>query len=254
MAGLRRSSATRKLLEEFRHRLRFRLTMSIRRRSRRWLTQNHPLVRPVYLALIHGSTFFAATEEGALAPPGSPNIGLFYQDTRFLSHYELRTNGQAPALLSCNSTGADLARVGLTVRGGAVAGTDLDLPINTIFIDREFLLGRDRLFDTLTIQNFHHTNVKLTVELLFSADFMDIFQVRGLLRGKSGRYARPLVEDACVRFRYEGLDDRIRFTEIGFAPRPQLLEGTSCAMGAGPSPARADLPDRYSGHGGDLSR
>ncbi|MDT7813329.1 MAG: hypothetical protein QOH35_985 [Acidobacteriaceae bacterium] len=178
------------------------------------------------LALIHGSTFFAATEEGALVPPGSPNIGLFHQDTRFLSHYELRTNGQAPALLSCNSSGADLARVGLTVRGGAVAGTDLDLPINTIYIDREFLLGRDRLFDTLTFQNFHHTNVRLTVELLFSADFMDIFQVRGLLRGKSGRYARPLVEDARVRFRYEGLDDRIRFTEIGFTPQPQLLEGS----------------------------
>ena len=78
-------------------------------------------------ALIHGSTFFTATEEGALVPPGSPNIGLFYQNTRFLSHYELRTNGQAPALLSCNSTRADLARVGLTVRGGAVAVSDLDL-------------------------------------------------------------------------------------------------------------------------------
>jgi glycogen debranching enzyme len=185
-----------------------------------------PLGSSGSLALIHGSTFFAATEEGALVPPGSPNMGLFFQDTRFLSHYELRTNGQAPALLSSNSTDADLARVGLTVRGGAVAGTDLDLPINTIFIDREFLLGRDRLFDTLTFQNFHHTNVKLTVELLFSADFMDIFQVRGLLRGRNGRYARPMVEGTRVRFRYEGLDDRIRYTEIGFAPQPQLLEGT----------------------------
>ncbi len=114
----------------------------------------------------------------------------------------------------------------MTVRGGAVPGTDLDLPINTIFIEREFLLGHDRLFDTLTFQNFHHTNVKMTVELLFSADFMDIFQVRGLLRGKSGRYTRPLVADARVRLRYEGLDDRIRFTEIGFTPQPQLLEAS----------------------------
>ena len=198
----------------------------VRRPSRRRPTQSRRLVPSGLLALIHGSTFFAATEEGALVPPGSPNIGLFHQDTRFLSHYELRTNGQAPALLSCNQHGRRSRAGGLTVRGGAVAGTDLDLPINTIFIDREFLLGRDQLFDTLTFQNFHHTNVKLTVELLFSADFMDIFQVRGLLRGKSGRYTRPLVEDARVRFRYEGLDDRIRFTEIGFTPRPQLLEGT----------------------------
>ena len=159
-------------------------------------------------------------------PPGSPNVGLFHQDTRFLSHYHLLTNGLAPALLSSTSAGADLARVGLTVRGGTVAGTNLDLPVNTIFIDREFLLGRDKLFDTLTFQNFHHSSVPLTVELLFSADFMDIFQVRGLLRGKSGRYARPGIEDARVRFRYEGLDERVRFTEMGFTPRPQLLEGT----------------------------
>jgi glycogen debranching enzyme len=185
-----------------------------------------PLGSSGLLALIHGSTFFAATEEGALVPPGSPNIGLFHQDTRFLSHYDLLTNGQAPALLSSNSAGADVARVGLTVRGGAVAGTDLDLPINTVFIDREFLLGRDRLFDTLTFQNFHHSNVPLTVEILFFADFMDIFQVRGLLRGKSGRYARPHIEDARVRFRYEGLDERVRITEVGFTPQPQLLEGT----------------------------
>ena len=34
------------------------------------------------------------------------------------------------------------------------------------------------------------------------------------------------VEGARVRFRYEGLDERVRFTEMGFAPRPQLLEGT----------------------------
>ncbi len=187
-----------------------------------------PLGSSGLMALIHGSTFFAATEDGTLMPPGSPSIGLFHQDTRFLSHYELLTNGQAPALLSCSSTGADLARVGLTVRGGAVAGADLDLPVNTVFVDREFLLGRDRLFDTLTFQNFHHTNVKLTVELLFASDFMDIFQVRGLLRGKSGRYARPLVEDARVRLRYEGLDDGIRVTELGFTTQPQLLEG-ACA-------------------------
>ena len=200
--------------------------MWIRRRSPRWPTQSRRLVPPVYWRLSMGPLFLRLQRKAPWYRPGSPSIGLFFQDTRFLSHYELRTNGQAPALLSCNSTGADLARVGLTVRGGAVAGTDLDLPINTIFIDREFLLGRDRLFDTLTFQNFHHTNVKLTVELFFSADFMDIFQVRGLLRGKSGRYTRPLVERARVRFRYEGLDDRIRFTEIGFAPQPQLLEGT----------------------------
>lgn len=182
-----------------------------------------PFTSSGMLALIHGATFFAATEEGALLPPGAPNIGLFHNDTRFLSHYELRTNGQPPALLSCNSTGADLARIGLTVRAGTVPGTNLDLPINTIYIDRELLLGRDRLFDVLTLQNYHDGEVTVTVELFYAADFMDIFQVRGLLRGKSGRYARPRVQRSSVRIRYEGLDDRVRWTDIRFTPSPRAI-------------------------------
>jgi hypothetical protein len=128
-----------------------------------------PFTSSGMLALIHGATFFAATEEGALLPPGAPNIGLFHNDTRFLSHYELRTNGQPPALLSCNSTGADLARIGLTVRAGTVPGTNLDLPINTIYIDRELLLGRDRLFDVLTLQNYHDGEVTVTLILWISS-------------------------------------------------------------------------------------
>ncbi|MEA2262516.1 MAG: N-terminal domain of (some) glycogen debranching enzyme, partial [Acidobacteriaceae bacterium] len=48
------------------------------------------------LAIIRGSTFFAATRGGDLIPPGAPQVGLFCDDTRFLSHLELRINGQEP--------------------------------------------------------------------------------------------------------------------------------------------------------------
>lgn len=177
------------------------------------------------LALIRGTTFFAATRHGDLMPPGAPHIGLFYNDTRFLSELELRVNGQEPVVLSSTTAGADIARVELTVRGGTVPGENLDLPVNTVYIHREQLLDSDHLYDVLEIQSFLDAEVTLTVELRFASDFMDIFQVRGLLRGKSGRYYEPDVQDSSVCFVYGGLDGRSRLTELCFDPPPQTLEG-----------------------------
>jgi glycogen debranching enzyme len=176
------------------------------------------------LAIIRGTTFFAATLRGDLMPPGAPQVGLFCDDTRFLSRLELRVNGQEPVVLSSTTMGSDMVRVELTVRGGPMAGDNLDLPVNTVYIHREQLLDRDRLYDILDIRNFHDTEVALNIELFFAADFMDIFQVRGLLRGKSGRYFSPQVHDSTVRFFYEGLDNRDRTTVLSFTPQPQILE------------------------------
>jgi glycogen debranching enzyme len=92
-------------------------------------------------------------------------------------------------------------------------------------VHREQLLYGDRFFDVLDIQSYHHLEVNLVVELLYSADFMDIFQVRGLLRGKSGRYFQPDAQKSDVLLHYEGLDDRERFTRISFSPQPEVVEG-----------------------------
>ena len=119
------------------------------------------------LAIIRGTTFFVATRRGDLMPPGAPQVGLFCDDTRFLSRLELRVNGQEPIVLSSTTMGADMARVELTVQGGSVSGENLDLPINTIYVHREQLLDRNRLYDILDIENFHHATVVLNVELFF---------------------------------------------------------------------------------------
>ena len=176
------------------------------------------------LSLIRGSTFFAATPQGDLMPAGAPTIGLFYDDTRFLSQLALRVNGQEPVVLSSTTDDAAFAGIEMTVRGGSVPGENLDLPVNTIFVNRQQLLNQDRLFDTFELQSFHNEEVPLVFELQFAADFMDIFQVRGLLRGKTGTYFEPVVEGSTVCIRYDGLDDRTRLTELSFSPSPEILE------------------------------
>jgi glycogen debranching enzyme len=176
------------------------------------------------LSLIRGRTFLVSDRSGNLMPPGAPHVGLFREDTRYLSQIELRVNGHPPSVLSATTEGAYANRVELTVKG-SVLGKGLDIPVNTVFVHREQILESESLFDIFQIQNFHSENAHLVVELTYDADFMDIFQVRGIIRGKSGRYFEPLITGPQMTFVYEGLDDRVRTTTLTFDPPPARISG-----------------------------
>jgi glycogen debranching enzyme len=176
------------------------------------------------LALIRGRTFFVSDRSGNLMPPGAPHVGLFREDTRYLSQIELLVNGHPPIVLSATTEDAYASRVELTVKG-SVLGEGLDIPVNTVFVHREQILESEGLHDMLQIQNFHSEKAHLVIEITYDCDFMDIFQVRGILRGKSGRYFEPLITEAQIVFVYEGLDDRVRTTALSFDPPPSKISG-----------------------------
>ena len=154
-------------------------------------------------------------------------MGLFHDDRRFLSQLELRVNGRAPALLSSSAIVSDICRVGLNATRGSTSGKNLDQLPNDVHIRREQVLTDDALFQSLEVQSFHDGNLTVSVEVLFDADFMDIFQVRGLLRGKSGNYFEPDIEDGSALFYYEGLDGRARTTHLEFLPAPSRSRRTA---------------------------
>jgi glycogen debranching enzyme len=176
------------------------------------------------LALIRGRTFFVSDRSGNLMPPGAPHVGLFREDTRYLSQIELLVNGHPPSVLSATTEGAYANRVELTVKG-SIPGEGLDIPVNTVFVHREQILESEGLHDILQIQNFHSEKAHLVIEITYDCDFMDIFQVRGILRGKSGRYFEPLITETRITFVYEGLDDRVRTTALSFDPTPSRISG-----------------------------
>src|SRR5580658_5844453 len=176
------------------------------------------------LALIRGRTFFVSDRSGNLMPPGAPHVGLFREDTRYLSQIELRVNGYPPSVLSATTEGAYANRVELTVKG-SVPGEGLDIPFNAVFLHREQILESESLYDILQIQNFHSGKAQLVVEITYDSDFMDIFQVRGIIRGKSGRYFEPLITETQKIFVYEVLDERVRTTTLSFNPTPARISG-----------------------------
>jgi glycogen debranching enzyme len=174
------------------------------------------------LTLIDGKTFLSTNPAGDITPPGAPDVGFFYRDTRFLSHLELHVNARHAIVLSSSTEKTFVSQIELTA-ARATLRESFDLPENTIHIRRQQLLGTEIFFDRFTFLNFNRTEVKLSVELWFDADFADVFEVRGIRRDKHGQFYRPLLEQDCIIFCYRGRDNLLRQTVIEMSPPPTHL-------------------------------
>lgn len=175
------------------------------------------------LTLIDGKTFLSTIVAGDIAPSGAPDVGFFHQDTRFLSHLEFRIDGHRAVVLSSSTEKTFSSQIELTT-GNITLRDSFDLPENTVHIRREQLLASDVFYDRFTFENFNQSPVEFTVELLFDADFVDVFQVRGVARQVQGQYFAPVTTDSSICFYYRGRDNVLRKTLIEMKPRPDEIE------------------------------
>src|SRR5690242_17386671 len=174
------------------------------------------------LTLIDGKTFLSTTVAGDIAPAGAPDVGFFFDDTRFLSSLELRINGHRAVVLSSNTEKTFASQIELTT-GNITLRESFDLPENTIHIRREQLLASGVLYDRIRLENFNPNPVEVVVELTFDVDFVDVFQVRGVARQKHGHYFEPVITSDSITFHYRGLDDVARETIIQLSPAPRQI-------------------------------
>src|SRR5881392_867909 len=156
------------------------------------------------LTLIDGKTFLSTTVAGDIMPAGAPDVGFFHDDTRFLSHLELRVSNQRTVVLSSSTEKTFASKIELTT-GSISLRESFDLPENTIHIRREQLLVNDVFADKFSFENFNLQPVEFVVELSFGADFVDVFQVRGCARQQHGVYFKPVVDGSQLCFFYRGL-------------------------------------------------
>lgn len=178
------------------------------------------------LTLIDGKTFLATTFSGDIMPPGAPDTGFFHEDTRFLSRLELRVGGYRTVVLSSSTEQTFSSQIELTTGKSTLRDT-YEIPENTVHIRREQVLSSDILYDYLTFENFNFTELELIIELAYEADFMDVFQVRGVGRQKFGQYYKPVVHRDSIGFYYHGHDGITRETFIHLSPAPENLDGTT---------------------------
>ncbi|HWR34750.1 MAG TPA: glycogen debranching N-terminal domain-containing protein [Clostridia bacterium] len=175
------------------------------------------------LTLIDGKTFLSTTVAGDIMPAGAPDVGFFHQDTRFLSHLEFRIDGHRAVVLSSSTEKTFASKVELTT-GNITLRDSFDLPENTVHIRREQLLGNDIFFDRLSFENFNLSPVDFVVELVYDADFVDVFQVRGVARRIHGQYYQPITTEDRISFVYRGLDKILRQTIVQVQPLPARID------------------------------
>jgi glycogen debranching enzyme len=180
------------------------------------------------LTLIDGKTFLATSVSGDIVPAGATDVGFFHDDTRFLSHLELRVNDHPGIVLSSNTEKTFVSQIELTTAQMRVRDS-FDIAENTIHIRRQQLLNADVLFDRFSLMNFNRDELELSVELLFDVDFVDVFQVRGTPRKEHGHYFQPILRGDSVWLVYRGLDNIWRQTRIDMNPAPTSLDGR-CAQ------------------------
>jgi glycogen debranching enzyme len=178
------------------------------------------------LTLIDGKTFLSTTIDGDIMPPGAPDTGFFHDDTRFLSRLELRVDGYRTVVLSSSTEQAFASQIEMTTGKGTTRET-YEIPENTVHIRREQLLASDTLYDNFSFENFNFQELEVVIELAYEADFMDVFQVRGVARQPLGRYFQPVARHDSIIFHYCGLDRVSRETVIHFFPDPDVVEGTT---------------------------
>lgn len=150
--------------------------------------------------------------------------GVVFEDTRYLSSLVLTIEGAAPMLLSSTVTGESALLEADLSNNDLYAGETLRLPRGSVHIRNTLLLGKNALFQTLDITNYATTHSAFGLELAFVADFIDLFELRGVKRARHGNRLPPRTGPAELILAYRGLDAVERRTEIGFAPAPARID------------------------------
>jgi glycogen debranching enzyme len=176
--------------------------------------------------LKHGDTFAVFDHNGdALAGPGSPE-GIYHRDTRHLSLFYLTVQDARPMLLSStlrddNATlTCDLTNPDLFNKAGK-----LTLAHDLIHIRRSRFLWDAACFERLVIRNFDAASHYIRISFAFSADFSDVFEVRGAQREQRGSLLPARLLPDGVVLSYIGLDRNQRDTRLQFDPLPKEISG-----------------------------
>ncbi len=169
------------------------------------------------LVLKEDDTFVTTNSQGDI--PSGQSLGLYHNDTRYLSVYTMTIEGKEPVLLSASNEHNFMANLQLANPAlGLPDGTTI-LP-NTISIRRNRLVHDRGMRERIGMFSYNTFPVRLRLQIDMGADFRDMFDVRGFPRQGRGTIHEPKWEGGVLLLSYTGLDGKQRHTSISFDPPP----------------------------------
>jgi glycogen debranching enzyme len=164
--------------------------------------------------LNHADSFAIFDRWGDIHPYTKKAQGIFHQGTRFINRLELRLNKKKPLLLSSSiKEDNDFFSVDLTNPDF----TDYGILENSLHISRSQFIRNGVYYEEINAVNYGEKECSVELSLAFGADFKDLFEIRGIPRTlEPNKYELHHNKDGMV-YKYHGLDNIIRATEIIFS-------------------------------------
>jgi glycogen debranching enzyme len=151
-------------------------------------------MRSQSVSILEGNNFVVSDGRGDMdASPTDPQ-GLFNWDTRYLSRWQLRVDGQPLDPLSVDSQRYFSSEFFL------VPGTGSIYTNATMAISRKRSVG-DGFHEDIAVENYGQDPIRLRLRLDAAADFADLFEVKDALPKKGQIYQR--IEDGRLVLGYQ---------------------------------------------------
>jgi len=172
-----------------------------------------------------GETFAVFDLHGDIQPNGPCQEGLYHEGTRFLSHLLFKLGHTRPFLLNSTVQKDNLVFVANLTNPDIYQAGRIFLPRGTLHITRTKMLWQGVCYETLSFGNYGLSSIDVQFSVEYSADFADLFEVRGMTRERRGVLQEATLERSRLRFDYTGLDNVVRRTQIECSPPPDSLSG-----------------------------
>jgi len=176
--------------------------------------------------LKYGRMFSVFDHLGDIQTSGLGEQGLFFQGTRHLSELILCLWNARPLPLS-SAIKANNFLFTADLTNLDVSHLDrVAIPRGTVHVQRSKFLWHDVCYEEFAFINYGLSALFVPFSMRYSADFADIFEVRGMHRQKKGQRLDDHVEKDLVLLSYEGLDNTIRQTCIQCDPLPKTISAS----------------------------
>lgn len=166
-----------------------------------------------YRVIKENDLFFLTDENGNIPENHPYGPGLYTKDTRFLSKFDLKINGEDPILLASESDKSYFTEMILTNPHMEEDG-EVKLWRESIEIKRKRFIYDGVLYETITVKNYNPKPTSFGISLHLDADFKDMFIIRGFQNGKTGQMEKAVANENGLVFGYIGADDVKRKLDV----------------------------------------
>jgi len=189
-----------------------------------------PPVEERIRVLKYGPMFAVFDRYGNIRSSGLGEHGVYYRGTRYLSQLTLSL-GETPPLFLSSAVKSDNTLFSADMTNLDIFNEDqVVLTRGTIHLVRSRLLWEGVCYEQIRLTNYGSVPVRLPVRIDFDADFVDVFEVRGVRRPRRGERLPDIVDEDRVTLQYRGLDNVVRTSQICCTPQPKEISSSHVVM------------------------